>query len=195
MSGGTITSEVPLSEKRGSKLVDIEMLCVSSTHQGIDQADPNHSQKDIHSERNSTYDWTYEIGRRYPSAELGHYYMPNDEPEIHRLNEQHWILTQVKGGVLHHAPVSDKADIKVLDVGCGSGIWCLDMAETYPKARVFGMDVSPIQPERKPANVEWCTHDMEQEWPFPESHFDFIHLSLVHGCVADWHNMMEKMTK
>jgi SAM-dependent methyltransferase len=121
--------------------------------------------------------------------------MPNDEPEIQRLNEQHWILTQVKGGRLHHAPLHHKSGMKILDVGCGSGIWCIQMAEDYPKALIFGMDVSPIQPHKKLANVEWITHDMEKEWPYPDDYFDYIHLSLVHGCVGDWSNMMAKMTR
>lgn len=121
--------------------------------------------------------------------------MPNDEPEITRLNEQHWILTQVKGGRLHQAPLPRKDELKILDVGCGSGIWCIQMAEDYPKALVFGMDVSPIQPQKKPANVEWITHDMENDWPYPDDYFDFIHLSLVHGCVGNWDEMMAKMSR
>lgn len=144
------------------------------------------------SHASDVYNFTYENGRRYASTELGHYYMPNDEPEIQRLNQQHWMLTVVKEGRLHNAPLPDRP-LKILDVGCGSGIWAIQMAEEYPSALITGMDISPIQPAKKPANVDWIVHDMEKDWPVPEDYFDFIHLSLVHGCVADWRSMMNKI--
>lgn len=136
--------------------------------------------------------------------------MPNDEPEIQRLNEQHWILTQVKGGSLHFAPLppaAEKPSPRILDMGCGSGIWCVEMAEEYPSAMIIGMDISPIQPTQKPANVEWITQDMESSssssseeeaaaaWPFPENYFDLIRLSLVHGCVQNWNTFMSKLVR
>ncbi|KAK4545288.1 hypothetical protein LTR36_003468 [Oleoguttula mirabilis] len=142
------------------------------------------------------YTFTYQNGRRYASTDLGHYYMPNDRPEIHRLNEQHFVLTTAKGGSLHDTPLTKRDGFKILDIGCGSGIWCLQMAEDYPDAMIMGMDVSPVQPTSKPANVEWIVPlDMEKEWPFAEDYFDFVHLSLVHGCVADWAAMMGKIVR
>ncbi|KAK4969882.1 hypothetical protein LTR66_011628 [Elasticomyces elasticus] len=36
---------------------------------------------------------------------------------------------------------------------------------------------------------------MEEEWPFPDEYFDLIHLSLVHGCVADRPAMMQQIKK
>lgn len=125
--------------------------------------------------------------------------MPNDAPEVHRLNEQHLLITAAKDGKLHNAPLPDpmKSDVRILDVGCGSGIWCVQMAQLYPAAHVTGIDVSPIQPaeDRKPKNVEWAVHDMEQPWPFEENSFDLIHLSLVHGCVTDWNVMMKRIAR
>ncbi|KAM3413477.1 hypothetical protein BST61_g11599 [Cercospora zeina] len=166
---------------------------------------------DPHEPRNdtsslSTYEWTYLNGRRYASSSLGHYFMPNDEPEIQRLNEQHCILTQLKGSRLHFAPLpSASHPIRILDIGCGSGIWCLEMADKYPNAQITGMDVSPIQPTKnRPYNVTWIVQDMEaNDWPFPsqqqadgtEGYFDLIHLSLVHGCVSDWEQFMRKVAR
>jgi len=121
--------------------------------------------------------------------------MPNDAPEIHRLNEQHFLLTTLKDGRLHNAPLPATEGLRILDVGCGSGIWCVGMADRYPDAMITGMDVSPIQPQHKPANVGWIVHDMEKDWPFAAAYFDFIHLSLVHGCVADWDEMMTKIVQ
>ena len=157
----------------------------------------NHRKEQIDTKTNEDYNWSYANGRRYASTELGHYYMPNDEPEIHRLNDQHRNLTQVKGGKLHNAPIQDlKVDqLRILDIGCGSGIWCIQMAEDYPHAKITGMDVSPIQPENKPENVDWAVGDMEKGWPFADDEFDLVHLSLVHGCVTNWDAMMKKIVK
>jgi ubiquinone/menaquinone biosynthesis C-methylase UbiE len=33
--------------------------------------------------------------------------------------------------------------IKILDVGCGSGIWGREVAETLPRSEVIGVDLSP----------------------------------------------------
>lgn len=49
--------------------------------------------------------------------------------------------------------------------------------------------------DSKPDNVEWVLGDVEKEWPFEKESFDLIHLSLVHGCVADWGGMMTKIKR
>lgn len=39
-----------------------------------------------------------------------------------------------------------------MDVGTGTGIWAIDMADRFPNAQVKGIDFSPIQPNWVPPN-------------------------------------------
>jgi methylase of polypeptide subunit release factors len=36
---------------------------------------------------------------------------------------------------------------RVLDVGTGTGIWAIEMADAHPEAEIVGIDLSPIQPK------------------------------------------------
>ena len=42
-------------------------------------------------------------------------------------------------GALHKSPLKDPREI--LDVGTGTGIWAIDMADRYPNAKVTGIDL------------------------------------------------------
>ncbi len=48
------------------------------------------------------------------------------------------------GGNLYLAPIVDPKT--VLDIGTGTGIWAIEMADQYPDATVIGTDLSPVQP-------------------------------------------------
>ncbi|KAK0381561.1 TAM domain methyltransferase [Colletotrichum limetticola] len=64
-------------------------------------------------------------------------------------NMQHEIFLYTIGGRLGQAPSCDKeARVgRVLDVGTGTGIWAIDFGELHPESEVYGVDLSPIQPE------------------------------------------------
>lgn len=36
---------------------------------------------------------------------------------------------------------------RILDIGTGSGLWAIQMADDYPDVEVVGCDLVPIQPE------------------------------------------------
>jgi methylase of polypeptide subunit release factors len=44
------------------------------------------------------------------------------------------MLTLLLDDRLYLAPIDEKACRKVLDVGCGTGIWSLDFADAHPSA-------------------------------------------------------------
>lgn len=48
------------------------------------------------------------------------------------------------GGRLHIAPLVHPKTI--LDIGTGTGIWAMEMADQYPESMIIGTDLSPVQP-------------------------------------------------
>lgn len=88
------------------------------------------------------------------------YVFPNDAAEQERLDLQSLALTELFNGRLHFAPIADDFTPKrILDVGTGTGAWAMDMGDTYPEARVIGVDLSPIQSNAVPPNVHFYIED------------------------------------
>ena len=75
--------------------------------------------------------------------------------------EHHNQLLQLNGK-LHMCPL-DKP-LEILDIGCGTGIWAMDIADEYPTCQVIGTDLSPIQPTWVPTNCRFEPDDFELEW-------------------------------
>ena len=71
----------------------------------------------------------------------------------------------------------------------------MQMADAFPDCHIVGIDISPIQPKQKPSNVEWVLHNVETEWPFPNDHFDYVHLSLLNGSFADFDKIVERIAQ
>ncbi|PWY67943.1 S-adenosyl-L-methionine-dependent methyltransferase [Aspergillus heteromorphus CBS 117.55] len=134
----------------------------------------------------SLNDYVYENGRRYHSYRQGEYLFPNDETEQSRLDMLHHIFRLMLGGNLYMAPLAE-APQRVLDIGTGTGIWAMDMAEEFPEARVVGVDLSAIQPYLVPSNCDFFVDDVEDEWPYSgDKAFDFIHQRNMVGAIKDW---------
>lgn len=61
--------------------------------------------------------------------------MPNDEKELDRLDLYHHIVLLRCDGKLHLAPIVENPQ-RILDIGAGTGIWAIEMAEAFPSAEV-----------------------------------------------------------
>lgn len=60
-----------------------------------------------------------------------------------------------------------------------------DFADLHPEATVIGTDLSPIQPNWVPPNLSFEMNDCCKPWQFGQK-FDFIHIRVLTGSVADW---------
>jgi len=48
---------------------------------------------------------------------------------------------------------------------------------------------------RTPSNVQFLVEDASQEWTFPESSFDFIHIRGLGGSILDWLSLLKQCYK
>ncbi|GAB5591700.1 hypothetical protein Unana1_06600 [Umbelopsis nana] len=72
------------------------------------------------------------------------YYMAENagerKKEVDRYTRQHYLLKQIVGGI-HKSPLNSPQDI--IDLGCGTGVWCVEMAQKYPLAHIVGLALDP----------------------------------------------------
>ncbi|PYI28614.1 S-adenosyl-L-methionine-dependent methyltransferase [Aspergillus indologenus CBS 114.80] len=137
----------------------------------------------------SVQDYSFENGRRYHAYREGEYPFPNDEAEQDRLDMVHYIFRMALQGKLYQAPLRGPVR-RILDLGTGTGIWAIEIADGMPQARVLGNDLSPIQPTCVPPNLDFIIDDIEAPWPYsPAEAFDFIHQRNMVGSIADWNGL------
>ena len=108
------------------------------------------------------------------------YSLPKDDQEISRLDFQHYMLRYALKGN-YAAPVRNPTSM--LDVGCGTGRWAVEMATLFPSARVVGLDL--VEPpalsagEPRPVNFTFVRGNVLEGLPFPDGDFDFVHQRLL----------------
>lgn len=99
--------------------------------------------------------------------------MPVDDEELDRLDLNHYKYTMIQGNELFLAPVKEPE--MILDLGTGTGIWAIEVADKLPSATVIGTDIAPVQPEWVPPNCTFQIDDVEEDWTFDGERFDYIH--------------------
>ncbi|RHZ83325.1 hypothetical protein Glove_97g92 [Diversispora epigaea] len=145
-------------------------------------------------------DFRYIEGRRYHNVENVKYPLPNDDEELDRLHQQHFLFRYVwqrnfAAPVKH---ILNQDGTKVLDVGCGAGSWIFEMASNYPNTQFTGLDISPIQPsEIKPKNVNFVISNVLNRLPFENDTFDYIFQRLLFLALPKdrWPDVINELTR
>ncbi|KAJ4988140.1 regulator of secondary metabolism (methyltransferase domain-containing protein) [Stagonosporopsis vannaccii] len=142
--------------------------------------------------QNSNY---LENGRYYHGYRRGIYQYPCDEPEKDRMDIYHKLFSVARREMLHQAPVPQHGETRILDLGTGTGIWAIDMAEQLTVIlQVLGLDLVNIQPERIPPNLRFrVPRDYESPWSLGEDSWDLIHLRMACGSVTSWPELYQKV--
>jgi ubiquinone/menaquinone biosynthesis C-methylase UbiE len=127
----------------------------------------------------------------------GTYFVPDREnrQELMRLQIQDQMFTASMGGVLPEQPDPGRFR-RVLDVGCGTGGWLIEVAKTYPGSeRLVGIDVSRqmIASARQEARAEMVNDRVEfrlmdalQMLEFPSDSFDLVNHRLAQSWLRTW---------
>jgi SAM-dependent methyltransferase len=103
------------------------------------------------------------------------YIFPRHASEVDRLDLQHYALREaLEANYL--APVA-RPD-RVLDVGCGTGLWASDLCAEFPPAVVVGFDLVPSRPQPRP-NYRFVRGNLLRGLPFADGAFAFVHQRLL----------------
>ncbi|KAI9046043.1 class I SAM-dependent methyltransferase [Aspergillus affinis] len=96
-------------------------------------------------------------------------YEPNDEQEQSRLELHHHIHRLKLGGHLYRSPIRQNVST-ILDLGTGTGVWAIEMAEVPP-------------------NLHFEVDDFEADWSH-DTQFDFIHARDLQGSVSNYDRLV-----
>lgn len=144
---------------------------------------------------------------RPPAEHSSTYFVQNrqSEQELARLAVQDRIITTLMGGVWPEQSNPSRFR-RVLDIGCGSGNWAIEVARTYPELTVFGIDISrrmvayareQAAQQQLEARLEFHVMDALLMLEFPDDYFDLVNLRLGVSFMRtwDWPKLLREMAR
>jgi ubiquinone/menaquinone biosynthesis C-methylase UbiE len=127
----------------------------------------------------------------------------SNQDELNRIRIQDHMITTSMGGALPEQP-DPAAFQRVLDIGCGTGSWLIELAQTIPTCTVLiGVDASLtyIEFAREQAaaaqvsdRVEFHVADALRMLEFPTDFFDLVNQRLAAGWLRtwEWHKLLQE---
>ncbi|CAO3692914.1 unnamed protein product [Rhizopus stolonifer] len=125
---------------------------------------------------------TFNTKRSYHNEEKATYWMPKDDEEQQRLTGQHFAFKELYDGNLLSSVKKEldfETGISILDIGCGSGVWIMDMIYDYPNCEYHGCDI--VDTTNKILKIDQFTFtygNILKGLPYADNTFDFINMRL-----------------
>jgi len=110
-----------------------------------------------------------------PQPAASRYLFPRHPGEVNRLDLQHYAFREAMGAH-YFAPIQSPE--RILDVGTGTGQWCVDMKAEFPRALIVGLDLVLGKPVRD-GRYNFIRADVTSGLPFPPETFDLVHQRLL----------------
>lgn len=110
-----------------------------------------------------------------------------NEADIARLTDQYAAIAQSIG--LFHPVFRPQGNETLLDIGCGPGSWCLDVAFQYEDMSIIGLDMKEDTilyalaraSSSGRENVSFETHDVTKSLPVQDASVDYVNISLANS--------------
>ncbi|CAO3701005.1 unnamed protein product [Rhizopus microsporus] len=121
-----------------------------------------------------------DISREFHSEDKSTYWLPKDEEEQKRLIAQHFAFKELYGGNVLPSIIQNldfEKGVTILDVGCGSGVWMMDMMHEYPNCTFYGCDiVNTVNRVLDLEKINFSYGNVVKGLPYPDNTFDFVHM-------------------
>lgn len=112
------------------------------------------------------------------------------------VNIQHDILRSLLRGIFA-APL--RSPLAIMDVGCNTGQWAIEMAQNYPNANIIGIDTRDLYHYQTPLpeNYIFIQADILGELPFAGRLFDFVNQRFQAMNIPRdrWQGVVQEMTR
>ncbi|KAJ3717267.1 hypothetical protein DFJ43DRAFT_1099560 [Lentinula guzmanii] len=127
------------------------------------------------------------------------YRLPADDEELDRLDAQHNMFMEVMGKyppcmeevMTDDIPGETKA---VLDLGCGSGRWIMDVARDFPYCSAVAVDLVPMQSIYMPPNLRSEVDDINLGLEHFYGDFNVVHARLISSGVKDYEGLINHIS-
>lgn len=149
----------------------------------------------------SIHEPTYAAGRKMRSSKVVYPLEYNRQLQDFD-NWDHMVFVRMFGRLtVYDFPTPPES---VLDLGCGTGLWCVEAAKQWPSSEFVGLDIKKIQPDLSrtghmdlASRINWVHANFLTALPFGSNLFDFVRIRYIGLAVPEdkWQDLLEEVNR